>query len=94
MGGIQSGHHSMMGSTKDPADGKAVAGSVFAAVVVYAVGLRSAVRSVGLCEWDFLAPWIRSELMSLGLVQVFLVFCGFQAFLHVRQSKRGAISLN
>ena len=26
-----------MGSTKDPADGKAVAGSVFAAVVVYAV---------------------------------------------------------
>ena len=27
----------MMGSTKDPADGKAVAGSVFAAVVVYAV---------------------------------------------------------
>ena len=27
-----------MGSTKDPADGKAVAGSVFAAVVVYAVG--------------------------------------------------------
>ena len=26
-----------MGTTKDPADGKAVAGSVFAAVVVYAV---------------------------------------------------------
>ena len=26
-----------MGGTKDPADGKAVAGSVFAAVVVYAV---------------------------------------------------------
>lgn len=50
-----------MGSTKDPADGKAVAGSVFAAVVVYAV---------------------------------FLVFCGFQAYLHVRQSKRGAITLS
>lgn len=33
----QAGHHSMMGSTKDPADGKAVAGSVFASVVVYAV---------------------------------------------------------
>lgn len=27
----------MVGSTKDPADGKAVAGSVFAAVIVYAV---------------------------------------------------------
>lgn len=34
---LQVGHHSMMGSTKDPKDGKAVAGSVFAAVVVYAV---------------------------------------------------------
>ena len=29
----------MVGSTKDPADGKAVAGSIFAAVVVYAVRL-------------------------------------------------------
>lgn len=27
----------MVGSTKDPADGKAVAGSVFAAVIVYVV---------------------------------------------------------
>ena len=27
----------MTGSTKDPSDGKAVAGSVFAAVIVYAV---------------------------------------------------------
>ena len=53
-------HHSMVGSTKDPKDGKAVAVSVFSAVVVYAV---------------------------------FLVFCGMQAFLHVRQSKKGAISL-
>ena len=33
----QANHHSMVGSTKDPADGKAVAGSVFAAVIVYAV---------------------------------------------------------
>ncbi|EPE29184.1 hypothetical protein GLAREA_00344 [Glarea lozoyensis ATCC 20868] len=30
-------HHSMMGSTEDPEDGKAVAGTVFSAVVVYAV---------------------------------------------------------
>ncbi|KAL8672024.1 MAG: hypothetical protein Q9168_003500 [Polycauliona sp. 1 TL-2023] len=54
-------HHSMVGTTKDPDNGPAVAGSVFAAVIVYVV---------------------------------FLVFCGFQAFLHNRQSKRGAISLN
>ncbi|KAI4236781.1 MAG: hypothetical protein LQ349_002335 [Xanthoria aureola] len=57
----QSNHHSMVGTTKDPGNGPAVAGSVFAAVIVYVV---------------------------------FLVFCGFQAFLHNRQSKRGAISLN
>jgi len=51
----------MTGSTNDPSDPKAVAGSIFAAVIVYAV---------------------------------FLVFCGFQALLHKRQSGRGAISLN
>ena len=37
----------MMGSTKDPADGKAVAGSVFAAVVVYAVRRTPSDRSFG-----------------------------------------------
>lgn len=31
----------MVGSTKDPADGKAVAGSVFAAVIVYVVRYTS-----------------------------------------------------
>ena len=56
----QAEHHSMVGSSEDPPDGKAVAVSVFSAVVVYAV---------------------------------FLVFCGMQAYLHVRQSKKGAISL-
>jgi len=38
---LQSNHHTMMGSTDDPKDGKAVAGSIFAAVVVYAVGLST-----------------------------------------------------
>ena len=33
----QTNHRTMMGSTEDPKDGKAVAGSIFAAVVVYAV---------------------------------------------------------
>lgn len=37
MGKLQANHHSMVGSTKDPADGKAVAGSIFTAVIVYAV---------------------------------------------------------
>ena len=38
IGGLfRSEHHSMVGTTKDPEDGKAVAGSVFAAVIVYVV---------------------------------------------------------
>jgi ribonuclease kappa len=56
----QSGNHAVMGSTKDPKDGSAVAASVFAAVAVYGA---------------------------------FLVFCASQAFLHMRESRRGAISL-
>jgi len=38
------GHHSMMGSTEDPKDGKKVAGAVFGAVIVYAVRLTSDLR--------------------------------------------------
>ncbi|KAI9807333.1 MAG: hypothetical protein M1833_000076 [Piccolia ochrophora] len=37
VGGLfRKGHHVVMGSTEDPQDGGAVAGTVFAAVVVYA----------------------------------------------------------
>jgi amino acid transporter len=57
---FKSNNHSMMGSTKDPEDGGAVAGAVFGAVFIY-----------------------------IG----FFVFCGFQALLHMRESRRGAISL-
>lgn len=55
----------MMGSTKDPADGKAVAGSVFAAVVVYAVCYTPAELSNGasVLEHDVL-QWIRSKLIG------------------------------
>lgn len=56
----RSGHEEFGGSINDPADGKAVAGTIFTAVIVYAV---------------------------------FLVFCGLQGLLHVRESRRGAISL-
>ena len=41
----------MVGSTKDPADGKAVAGSVFAAVVVYAVCYTPSSFGMGLRFW-------------------------------------------
>ncbi|KAK8095287.1 uncharacterized protein PG998_001917 [Apiospora kogelbergensis] len=61
IGGLfRSKHHSLTGHADDPADGPAVAGTVFIAVFVY-----------------------------IG----FLVFCGLQGMLHVRESRRGAIAL-
>ncbi|RKF62197.1 Uncharacterized protein GcC1_149011 [Golovinomyces cichoracearum] len=58
---FKSNHHSMMGSINDPPDGAAIAGTVFSAVIVYAV---------------------------------FLACCSFQAFLHVRESRRGVIRIS
>ncbi|KAG6023215.1 hypothetical protein E4U19_004511 [Claviceps sp. Clav32 group G5] len=58
----RSGHEELVGGINDPSpeQGKAVAGTIFTAVLVYAV---------------------------------FLVFCGFQGLLHVRENRRGAIAL-
>ncbi|POR36548.1 Uncharacterized protein TPAR_03260 [Tolypocladium paradoxum] len=61
LGGLYSaGHEEFVGGRDDPEDGKAVAGTIFTAVVVYAA---------------------------------FLVFCGLQGLLHVRENQRGAIAL-
>ena len=70
-----------MGQTGNPKDGAAVAFSIFIAVAVYAV-----------CQ-----SWVRilipgRVLITLSL-QAFLVFCGLQAYLHIRASRRGQISL-
>ena len=56
----------MMGSTNDPADGKAVAGSVFAAVVVYAVCYTPSelLNGASVLE-DTLVRWMRSKLTRL-----------------------------
>jgi ribonuclease kappa len=70
-----------MGKTGDPADGAAVASTIFAAVVVY--GVRRVHRS-------FL---FRPVQLTRFTLQVFLIFCGLQAYLHVRNSRRGQISL-
>ncbi|KIE03188.1 KLTH0A01078p-like protein, partial [Metarhizium majus ARSEF 297] len=59
----RSGHEEFVGGDGDPRpgeEGKAVAGTIFTAVIVYAA---------------------------------FLVFCGFQGLLHVRENRRGAIAL-
>ena len=78
----------MMGSTGDPKDGKAVAGTVFAAVVVY--GVRAFLRpSLATSCWSLTYTYLRTFVR-----QVFLVFCGFQAFLHTRQRARGGIALS
>lgn len=93
------GHHSMMGSTEDPADGGKVATAVFGAVVVYGVRfnplakekemgsgeLRGDTDTEGEC---FIRIYLADELQ-----QVFLVFCGSQAFLHQRQRAGGEIAL-
>ncbi|PHH85802.1 hypothetical protein CDD83_11151 [Cordyceps sp. RAO-2017] len=61
LGGLyRAGHEEFVGGRDDPKDGKAVSGTIFTAVIVYAA---------------------------------FLVFCGFQGLLHVRESRRGAIAL-
>lgn len=39
---VQANHHTMVGSTEDPPNGPAVAGSVFTAVIVYAVRISLA----------------------------------------------------
>ncbi|KAI1076728.1 hypothetical protein F5B20DRAFT_307773 [Whalleya microplaca] len=61
LGGLfRNEHHEFVGGTDDPKDGQAVAGTIFTAVIIYAV---------------------------------FLVFCGLQGLLHVRENRRGAIAL-
>jgi hypothetical protein len=76
---VQAGSHEMMGGEEDPKDGEAVAGAVFGAVFIYIVCLM------------FEGGCIES---TANVCQGFLVFCGFQAFLHNRESRRGAISLS
>ncbi|OAA48725.1 hypothetical protein NOR_01975 [Metarhizium rileyi] len=58
----RSGHEELVGGVDDPKpeEGKAVAGTIFTAVIVYAA---------------------------------FLVFCGLQGLLHVRENRRGTIAL-
>lgn len=89
----------MTGHITDPEDGKKVAGTIFSAVIVYAV---SSLPLISPSEGNASAAmtWHGSLLagdFERGLKlrsQVFLVFCSCQAFLHVRERRRGAISLS
>lgn len=75
---FKSGSHTMLGGEEDPEDGNAVAGAVFGAVFIYIV-----------C-------WISEHTVCADTndTQGFFIFCGLQAFLHIRESRRGAISLS
>lgn len=70
----------MMGSTEDPKDGKGVAAAVFGAVVVY-----------GVCSMVLATAGEGTNALTDS--QVFLLFCGSQAFLHQRQRAGGEIAL-
>lgn len=81
LGGLyRSDHEEFMGGRDDPKDGKVVAGTIFTAVIVYAVRRRTN---------RLLLP----QKTSADAMQAFLVFCSLQGMLHVRESRRGAISL-
>lgn len=82
LGGLyRNNHHEFLGGVEDPKDGKAVAGTVFTAVIVYAV------------SWPTCLQRGRAS-NSQSRVQVFLVFCGLQGLLHLRENRRGAIALS
>ena len=85
LGGLfRSNHHEFVGGTDDPKDGQAVAGTVFTAVIVYAVGFHGRI---------FYTVENNTSLM-VSCIQAFLVFCGLQGLLHLRENRRGAIALS
>jgi hypothetical protein len=78
-------HPELVGGDEDPEDGSQVAGTVFLAVLIYAVsGKPAAMR---------LVSWVVDILLTRRKIQGFLVFCGIQGVLHMRESRRGAIAL-
>lgn len=82
---FKNGHEEFVGGIEDPADGPAVASTIFVAVLVYVVsGGRSPRGPVSTAVLG---------LTSLSFPQGFLVFCGLQGLLHMRESRRGAIAL-
>ncbi|KAF7560848.1 hypothetical protein G7046_g3279 [Stylonectria norvegica] len=84
---FRSGHEEFVGGITDPDDGKAVAGTIFTAVIVYAV------RNIDSHTSAFPTDPSRPIYTSTDSLQAFLVFCGFQGLLHARESRRGTIAL-
>lgn len=87
----------MMGTEDDPTDHKAVASSIFIAVAVYGVRILHCFLS---SPFHATPEEERRDTHKKGPpwltrfpLQAFILFCGSQAYLHVRASRRGAISL-
>lgn len=78
---FKSNNHALVGSKDDPQDGPAVAATVFTAVIVYVVCTPPHGSNTG-------------SSADTMLLQVFLVGCSFQAYLHMREKRKGAISLS
>ncbi|KAJ5164886.1 uncharacterized protein N7500_006716 [Penicillium coprophilum] len=85
-----SNNHAYTGSKDEPEDGPAVAASIYTAVIVYAVRHNPSLSSDGVVTRE------RNWLLTMRFFgsQGFFVFCGFQAYLHMRDSRGGAISLH
>lgn len=54
---FKANHHSMMGSKKDPEDGNVAAGTVFSAVIVYAVGSFHSSCEIWRMRWRMGPRW-------------------------------------
>ncbi len=87
---FRANHPELVGGDEDPEDGPAVAATVFTAVIIYVV------RCVSPTSWrlSYGGPSeICEHLADVGCFQGFLVFCGFQGLLHLRENRRGTIAL-
>ncbi|KAL7275150.1 hypothetical protein RUND412_001912 [Rhizina undulata] len=85
------GHETMMGSTEDPTDGKAVAGTIFTAVGVYGVCPPPILPLLGFPKFPVVCrerAWKENGISANSgkqFLKVFLVFCSGQAWLHRSQ---------
>ncbi|CAG8188129.1 unnamed protein product [Penicillium nalgiovense] len=87
-----SNNHAYTGSEGEPEDGPAVAASIYTAVIVYAV--RHSSLPIPKPRRDRCMREDPVTDNALSGSQGFFVFCGFQAYLHMRDSRGGAISLH
>ncbi|KAI1188752.1 hypothetical protein F5B17DRAFT_429190 [Nemania serpens] len=84
-------HHEFVGSIGDPENTTEVSNTIFTAVIVYAVCFWA--KDTILISWFSSCSrevrWLTSECFP----QAFLVCCGLQGVLHLRENRRGAIAL-